>query len=244
MQSSEQAEPSPVASRRRALRDLGVGVGVLTIGSALIPLRSLIAPAGAQEAKDEGDAEPPADEAAVSEADELAFLESIERAAAGSYRDVAASGLVGGANLVAITAFGQHHSDHAATLGALAGSASVGRPNPTLAKILADQLAQARDEEAALRILADLESGLASSHLTALGTLGTPPAKDAKDAPPTVSGAAAAVAAILPIEGQHAAVLGGALGRSAEQRLPAFEIVDNALPADAFPATEKKEAAS
>lgn len=242
MQSSEQTEPSPVASRRRALRDLGVGVGVLTIGSALVPLRSLIAAAGAQE--EEGEAEQPAEEGALSEADQLAFLESVERAAAGVYRDIAASGLVGGANLATVTAFGQHHSEHANKLGALAGSASVGRPNPKLATILADQLSQATDEAAALRILADLESGLASSHLTALGTLGTPPAKDAKDAPPTVPGAAVAVAAILPVESQHASVLGSALGRSAAQRLPAFEIIDNAMPADAFPATEKKEAAS
>lgn len=243
MQSSEQAEPSPVASRRRALRDLGIGVGVLTIGSALVPVRSLMAAAGAQESEGE-DAEAPTEEGAPSEADQLAFLESVERAAAGIYRDVAASGLIGAANLATVNAFGQHHSEHATKLATLAGSASVGRPNPKLATILADQLTQATDEKAALRILADLESGLASSHLTALGTLGTPPAKDVKDAPPTVPGAAVAVAAILPVEGQHAAVLGGALGRSAAERLPAFEIVDNAMPADAFPATEKKEAAS
>lgn len=239
MQSSEQAEPAPVASRRDALRRLGLAAGGLTIASAFVPLHSLLPAASAQEESDEEPAEEQAPaEDAISEAELLEFLAGVELAAADAYRIVAASGLAAAA-LPSITAFGQHHREHGSRLAALAGATA--SANDKLGAILTDQLGQADDADGLLRRLADLETALAATHLSALGTLGTKPAEGADTAP--VTGAAAAVASILPVESQHAAVLGGSIGRTAAERAPTFEVVDNALPVDTF-APADQEASS
>lgn len=209
-------------SRRLALRDLGLGLGVLTVGTATLTLDSLLPAAAASEsvtttttaAKDEG----------LSEPDLLAFLESVELAAATTY-DTALGGTLVGANAATLGQVRDHHRQHAQAVAGLAGTAAGGKANPKLVQVTHDQLGQAHTSEALLKVLADLEGALAATHLLALGRVMKPAHQTA-------------LASILPVESQHAVALGQTQGRSLADLVPSFEIVDRAMPPESFPLQE------
>lgn len=209
-------------SRRQALRDLGLGLGVLTVGTATLTLDSLLPAAAASKpvtttttaAKEEG----------LSEADLLAFLESVELAAAATY-DTALGGTLVGANAATLSQVRDHHRQHAQAVAGLAGAAAEGKANPKLVQVTHDQLGQAHTSEALIKVLGDLEGALAATHLLALGRVVTPAHQST-------------LASILPVESQHALVLGQIQGRPLTDLVPNFEIVDRAVPPETFPLKE------
>lgn len=210
------------ATRRQALRNLGLGVGALSVGTATFTLQSLL-PAAAQETttttegKDEG----------LTEEELLAFLESLELSSVGAYERALTSSLVS-ADATVLTQNQDHHRQHAQVLAGLAGASAEHRDNAKLSQIFNDQLREAHTEKAVLKVLADLEGAMAATHLSSLASL-------------TVDAHEQAVASILPIESQHAVVMGQLLGRTGADLVPPFEIVDRAIPADTFPLKEKKK---
>ena len=152
-----------------------------------------------------------------------AFAESVELAAVEAYKAAAGSGKVTTpAVLEAATMFAGHHAEHAAAFGAAAGSAATKKPNPKLLDAVAGQLKGAADQAAILKIAFDLENAAAATYVFALGAL-------------TSKAALQLTASILPVEAQHAVVLGTVLGLPGTAYLPSFETATAAVTPDKFP---------
>jgi hypothetical protein len=197
-------------TRRQLLGRAAAGGAVLTIGSTLVPVSRLLPSAAAQ---------------APSDVDIASFAASVELAAVEAYQAAIDSGLVTDqAVAAAATTFQGHHAEHAAAFNGLAtqnGADEVGA-NAAVLDAFGPMLQAATDQAGLLEIAYQLEEGAAATYLFALGVL-------------TVPEAYAATATILPIESQHAAVLGTVLGKSPDEHLRSFENTDAALdPAD-FP---------
>ncbi|MBA3653069.1 MAG: ferritin-like domain-containing protein [Actinobacteria bacterium] len=176
-------------SRRRFLRGVGLSTAAVAFGPAVLSVADLLASAGAQEAA------PTAPELA-------AFAETIELAAASFYgalrQRVARPQAVS-----AITAYAVHHKDHAGALGPIAGEKRTGKVNQLLMPTLNDQLSRAANESDVIRVAYDLENGLASTYLFIIDTI-------------TDRDTLKVAASILPVEAQHAVVLGSLIGRTAK----------------------------
>jgi rubrerythrin len=194
------------ASRRDLFRKAGVGAGVLTIGSVVMPFSKLL-PVAAQE---------------LTDGDIAAFAESVELAAVEAYKAAAGSGKLAAPIVEAGTMFAGHHQEHAQAFGGAAGDKATGKPNATLLQAVGDQLEGAQDQTAILQIAYDLENGAAATYLFALGAL-------------TSEAALKLAASILPVESQHAVVLGSVLGKPATEFVPSFENQDKALDPAKFP---------
>jgi hypothetical protein len=193
-------------SRRQFLTRLAASTAAITIGTTVLPLRRLVGPTLAQE----GDA------------GLAAYAQSVELAAVQAYMAAAKSGKVTTkAVLDAATAFAGHHQEHAAAFGAAAGSSATNKPNPKLLQGVGGEIGGAADEAAIVKIAYDVENAAAATYLFALGALTTPEALQL-------------TASILPIEAQHAVVLGTVLGMPVDANLvPPFQTVNDALkPAD------------
>jgi hypothetical protein len=213
-------------SRRTVLRRALTGGAVVTIGTAVVPVAGFFRPAAAQEAD-----KPP------TEQELAAFAEAVELAAAAAY-DQAAGRLSGAALQKAIAGSAGHHREHAARFAAAAGGTATGQPNPRLMQVLGDQLRDAKTEQATGRVLYDLESSLAGTHLFALGV--------AKSAP-----ALQLAASVLPVESAHAAALAVAIGLpvatkkdapSAPAAVPSFETEEKRLDPAVFSEEEEEGA--
>jgi rubrerythrin len=202
--------------RRSFLRRAGIGAGALTIGTSVLTLRSLI-PAAAVEA-----------EAELTDEDIAAFAESIELAAVEAYEAAAGSGKLQPAVVEIGTMFAGHHQEHAAAFGGAANDKASGKPNAKLLATVGDQLKGASDQAGILKIAYDLEEAAAATYLFALGALKS-------------ESALQLAASILPVESQHAVVLGTALGRSAEDYLPPFQTTERAVDPAGFPVNPESE---
>ncbi|HLM16795.1 MAG TPA: ferritin-like domain-containing protein [Acidimicrobiia bacterium] len=153
-----------------------------------------------------------------------AFAQSVELALAQAYAELASSGKVATTEAVEATnAFAAHHQEHAAALGALAGSRATSTPNRRLASMFAARVRDAPGERAALRVALTLENEASSTYLFALGSL------EATDA-------LQLAASILPVESRHAVVLAAFVNETPRQTFPAFETQDEARQPDEFPA--------
>ncbi len=198
------------STRRQLLTRAAAGGAMLTIAGALVPVRRLLPAASAQE---------------LTDVDIASFAASVELAAVAAYQAAIDSGLVTDAAVgAAATTFQSHHAEHAAAFNGLAtaNGAEEAGANQAVLDAFGPMLAGAADQAALLEIAYQLEEGAASTYLFALGAL-------------TVPEAYAATATILPIESQHATVLGTVLGKGPDEYLPAFVTQDAALnPAD-FP---------
>src|SRR5205814_9260448 len=110
------------------------------IGTAVLPMLDLIAPAAAQTATDEA----PTDVSIV------AFAESVEQALFVSYSEAATLGPASAAAVkVALTTFAGHHQQHGASFGNLANmllEGSTNRPNPKLHDVARVQFRAVRDQ--------------------------------------------------------------------------------------------------
>jgi rubrerythrin len=198
------------SSRRQLLGRAAAGGAMLTLGSALVPVTRLLPAAAAQE---------------LTDVDVARFAASVELAAVDAYQAAIDSGLVTDAAVgAAATTFQSHHAEHAAAFNGLvtANGGEEAGSNQAVLAAFGPMLQSAADQAALLEIAYQLEEGAASTYLFGLGVL-------------TVREAYSAVATILPIESQHATVLGTVLGKAPGDYLPSFINTDAALnPAD-FP---------
>ena len=190
-------------SRRTFLKGLGLGSGV-AIGAAVLPMRQLLAPvlrAGQ----------------ALDDATIAAFAESVELAAVAAYMAAAGSGKVTTPAVgEAATLFAGHHTEHAAAFAAAAGDRATGKANAALVAELGPVLMNAADEAALLEIAYTVENAAAATYLFALGAL-------------TSAAALSLTASILPVESQHAVVLGTVLGKPLTDLVPGFQNEDGFL---------------
>jgi Ferritin-like domain len=153
-----------------------------------------------------------------------AFAQSVELALAQAYAELASSGKVATPEAVAATnAFAAHHQEHAAALGALAGSRATSTPNRRLTTMFTARVRDAPDQRAALRAALTFEDEASSTYLFALGSL---------EATPDLQLAAS----ILPVESRHAVVLAALVNEAPRKTFPVFETQDEALRPDGFPA--------
>ncbi|HZN13323.1 MAG TPA: ferritin-like domain-containing protein [Acidimicrobiales bacterium] len=175
-------------TRRRFLRGVGASTAALTVGPVVLPMTRLLTAAGAQQA------------AAPTAAELASFAESIELAAASLYGSLRPR-LTRPAAVAAATAYARHHQDHANLIGAAAGDKRTGKANMLLLPTLNDQLGQARNENDVIKVAYDLENSLASTYLFIVGSI-------------TDAGVLKSAASVLPVEAQHAVVLGTLIGKS------------------------------
>jgi Ferritin-like domain len=202
-------------SRRRFLAGAGLGGIGLTIGSAVVPLEGLLTPAYGQ---------------TVSDADRTlaAFAESVELAVVTAYQAAAASGKLKTTSVTTVaTTFASHHHDHATAFGSAASSKATHKSNPKLTDTVNGQIQSSATEKAVLQVLYTVESAAASTYLYALGAL--------QD-----NATLSLAASILPVESQHAVILGILLNKDARTNadfLPSFITQDPALTPDKYPVT-------
>jgi rubrerythrin len=142
----------------------------------------------------------------VTDEDLAAFAQSVELAAVAAY-GMAAPALTSATRPVG-ELFAKHHQDHADAFGAVAGSKAVSEPNAALVTALTPALQAVNDETSALQLAFTLENQAAATYAFGLTVA-------------SGADAVAGMATILPIESEHAAVLGAALG------MPVTEIFVN-----------------
>jgi rubrerythrin len=138
------------------------------------------------------------------------YAQGIELAAVEAYK--AASPVLSAGTLPVAQLFMSHHQQHADAFGAVAGAKKASGPNQKLVTALGPTLTAIKDEMAALDFAFTLENQAAYTYAAALTLLQDP-------------AYAAATSTILPIEAQHAVVLGLAVGKSVTDVFPtgAFE---------------------
>lgn len=205
MRESGQPNLGITATRRRFLQGTGAGLTVAA-GAAVLPLTQPARPAFAQEAGDAATA---------------GFVESVELALVESYGRIDPT-LLAPDLAASVTAFTDHHREHAAALGELAGDAAGGEANPRLLDDIHAQLDRADDERSVLEVVYSLETAVAATYLAALGVL-------------EASGALELAASILTVESEHAVVFGTWLERPITEVAPTFVNHDAAFRPDALP---------
>lgn len=205
-----ESEPAGT-SRRQFLTRAGMAGIAVAIGSQVVPMSSLILPAAAQSG------------GAPSDKDIALFAASVEFAAVEAYKAAAASGKVKTQAVAdAAQKFAGHHNEHGKAFSAYAGKTP--GPNKKVLAMVGDQLKAAKDEMGVVNLAYGLENAAAATYLFGLGVLQDPAAFQA-------------AASILPVESQHATVLGSVLGKQVTDQdyMPSFLKTDAALnPAD-FP---------
>lgn len=110
-------------------------------------------------------------------------------------------------------AFARHHAAHAAALARVAGGEPVAAPVAGVSSQMESVLRSARGEHEALGALYEIETKVAATHQYLLEKLQTNPAIHQ-------------VSAVLPVEGQHAAVLAVMLNKGVRDLSPAFQTRD------------------
>jgi hypothetical protein len=138
-----------------------------------------------------GSQSPPA--AAPADTDFAAFAESIELGLVSLYNQTIAK--LTADNVAVASRFRDHHQDHATAYAALAASKATGKPNSALLFATGATLQAVTDQVSALAFLIGLENEMAETYTYALGTLVTPDVYQR-------------VVTTLPVESEHAAVLG------------------------------------
>lgn len=138
------------------------------------------------------------------------FAQSVELALVRAY-DIGSAMLTAATAAATAATFRRHHVDHAAALGRLSVlEGVVGAPNRLLVAQLLTTLQAPRAERDVLAALFDLEDDAAATYQFALERLAS-------------ADVVHEVAAILPVESQHAVVLGTLLGKQAREMIPPFQ---------------------
>ena len=151
----------------------------------------------------------------------LAFAQSVELVAVAAYQTAIDSKKLTDATVAEVAMiFRGHHQEHAAAFAGLAGKAAQDKPNQKLLDTFAPKFKAAADQTALLELAFDLENAAAATYLYALGVVNaTEPAQ--------------LVGSILPIEADHAVVLGQVLKKDVADYVPELETTSSALkPAD------------
>lgn len=192
-------------SRRTALKQAGaVGAGGLALAAmpGLLPTTALLSRAGA---------------AGLSDADIAVFAESVELAAVAVYSDPDVGKLLTPDVAAVATLFASHHKDHAAAFASLAGGKATGKPNAPIVKVYTDTLKpKVKNQTDVLNLASVLEHQAASTYAFALTALQSPDA-------------AAGTATILPVEAEHAILIGTALGQASADLFPTGAFVSAAV---------------
>lgn len=212
-------QPTPI-DRRRMLSKAALAAPVVAAGAALGPFAGLLPRAAAQSGTD-----------APSDFDLLAFYETLELSAAQIYT-AAAKQLTGDA--AAVAAFGEHHTEHAALFTDMISKAGLTPPgvsNPGIDKAYAPRIASANGLTGTLEVLFEFESALAATYLEALGAIEN-------------GAAAATIASILPVDAQHAVVIGTALGRDVQTLVPEAQTTTDSLTVSQYPVPVEAESDS
>lgn len=157
----------------------------------------------------------------MADTDRALFVAGLEIAVSDTYRAVLDQGSLAPEAADLVLVLSQHHDEHATALAALGLTprAKVER-NATLYAELNQTVLGADPLGAILAV----EQSLVATHLASLGVLET-------------TDSAAAVAAILPIEAEHAVVVGVASGLSltSPELLPSLETVDGGYDEERYP---------
>lgn len=217
----DDADEALVASRRRFVRNLGMGaVAFGAVGVSGVALAQ-----GASAAEDSGGgtgggtdsaSEGTTAELPGPDIDLVVFAQSLELAAVAAYQLAVDTNLLDPMAVETARTFGRHHGDHAEALGGLAGDAATTEANPAVVEAVVPQIEGAGDQNALLQVLYGVEEGAAATYLLALGALES-------------WQAAGPAATILPIESQHAVVLGQMLELPESDWMPAFGTTDAAF---------------
>ncbi len=203
-------------SRRHFLAKAGLGGLAITIGSIVVPFDELLSPAYGQTATT----------AANTDNAVAAFAQSVELALAQGYEyAVSTNKVTTPARLTVLATFGTHHKDHGDSFGSLAGSAAPGKANAKLLEVISGQFKAAQTEAAVLQFAYNVENAATATYLSFLAEL--------KD-----TGMVNLAASILPVESQHATVLGLLLNKdpsSVVDYLPSFITQDAAILPKLYP---------
>jgi hypothetical protein len=199
-------------TRRQLLQRAAVAGAVVTVGTAAVPLTSLLesAWAGSKQALDT-----PADIGLA------VFAQSVELSLGKAYATLLATNRFDDASKAILDVFRGHHIEHASTWAGLAGKSATGAANNALSGSLGSQLQQATDANSLLNVALAIENMSASTYLYLLGQLAS-------------NDGAFAAGSIMPIESQHAVVIGRMLKLDASTYLPNFENVSAAATPAAY----------
>lgn len=142
------------------------------------------------------------------------FAQGVELTAVAAY--TMAAPLLSPATLKVAQLFLNHHQQHADAFGSVAGDKAATGPNEKLVAALTPTLQGLKDEAGALEFAFTLENQAAYTYAAAITLLQDP-------------AYAAATSTILPIEAQHAVVLGLALGKPVTDVFPTMAFESTAL---------------
>lgn len=211
-----EADAALMASRRGFVRNLGVGA--VAFGAVTVSGIALAQGAAAQAA------EAKAPELAEADLTLVKFAQGLELAAAAAYGVAVDTKLLDSSAAETARMFGRHHTDHAGALGGLIPKdQQVTSPNAAVVAAVVPQLDAATDQNGVLSVMYGVEEGAAATYLRALGVVDSW----------LVAGPAAT---ILPIESQHAVVLGQLTGKPESEWMPAFGTTDAAFDPARYPA--------
>jgi hypothetical protein len=207
--------PAVAASRRRFVRNLGVG-GAVAIGAASVPAFVLAPSAAAQGGS--SDIDIPTNDLVIVE-----FAIGLELAAQAAYGVAIDTGLLPPDITELARTFGQHHHEHALALATLAGrdAEEVGEPNGSIVDALAPRIEQSQTDRDVMQVLFEIEQGAAATYAEALGVLES-------------QATAGPAASILPVESQHATAFGSILELPVDEWMPAFQTTEGAFDPAAY----------
>lgn len=211
----DETDQERAASRRRFMRNLGLG-GAVAVGAAVVPVSGLVGVASAQTTATTV-------VLPASDLQTVVFAQGLELALVAGYTLAVNTVKLESKVAEVFRLFGRHHNEHATALGALAGSSKVTAPNAALVSSLTPQIKALSDQEAATKFMGSLEQGAAATYLTALGSL-------------QAFESTAPVSTILPIEAQHATVLGELSAQPVSEWMPAFQTTTGAFSPTQYPA--------
>ena len=203
------------ARRRTFLTKTAVAAPLVAVGATMMPLTRFMPAAFAADAA-----------APMTDLDIAAYAVTLELALVEAYRDAVKTGKLTSGSTTIAKMFEDHHNQHAGQFSDLITAANGTPPTGPNAAVLnqfAPMFASAADETGVLNVAYQIEEAAAATYLYALGAMQN-------------KGTAAVAAMILPIESQHAVVLGTALKKPTTAYLPAFQNQTAALQPSKYPA--------
>ncbi|MCD9622418.1 ferritin-like domain-containing protein [Rhabdothermincola salaria] len=220
----DDSDPDLVASRRRFVRNLGAGAvafGAVGISGLALAQAASAAEDSGSGAGSSSDGEEDGADLPAADIELVSFAQGIELAAVAAYGLAVDTNLLDPMAVETCRTFARHHREHATALGSLLPSADVvADPNGAVVDAVVPQIEGAGDQDALLQVMYGVEEGAAATYLLALGSLQS-------------WLAAGPAATILPIESQHAVVLGQMLELPESDWMPAFGTTEAAFnPAD------------
>lgn len=202
----EKAEAEIRTSRRSLFAKAGAGGALLSLGAMAGPISRLV---------------PAASAAGLDDGTLAAFGASLEFAIAAAYQSALDSGKLSASVANTARMFQGHHLEHGRAFNAIS-SATSEKPNTRILAVFKPRLRVAAGEDAILQIAFSIEETAAATYLSSLGVL-----QDQSNAE--------LVATILPVESQHAVVIGQILKKPVSDYMPAFQSGDQALDASRYP---------